>query len=164
MKVAVVDATGKVVDTATVYPHQPRNDWDGALHTLGLLAAKHHVSLVSIGNGTGSRETDKLAQDLIKQQPDLKLTKIVVSEAGASVYSASEFASRELPDMDVSLRGAVRSGNSGGPMVDGGGRVVTTIFAATTNGPRGGYGVPNAIVREALAGASGTVSTGPCGG
>ena len=107
VKVAVVDATGKVVDTATVYPHQPRNDWDGALHTLGLLAAKHHVSLVSIGNGTGSRETDKLAQDLIKQQPDLKLTKIVVSEAGASVYSASEFASRELPDMDVSLRGAV---------------------------------------------------------
>ena len=107
VKVAVVDATGKVVDTATVYPHQPRNDWDGALHTLGLLAAKHNVSLVSIGNGTGSRETDKLAQDLIKQQPDLKLTKIVVSEAGASVYSASEFASRELPDMDVSLRGAV---------------------------------------------------------
>ncbi|RYF00708.1 MAG: RNA-binding transcriptional accessory protein, partial [Oxalobacteraceae bacterium] len=107
VKVAVVDATGKVVDTATVYPHQPRNDWDGALHTLSLLAAKHNVSLVSIGNGTGSRETDKLAQDLIKQQPDLKLTKIVVSEAGASVYSASEFASRELPDMDVSLRGAV---------------------------------------------------------
>jgi len=107
VKVAIVDATGKVVDTATVYPHQPRNDWDGALHTLGQLAAKHHVSLVSIGNGTGSRETDKLAQDLIKQQPELKLTKIVVSEAGASVYSASEFASRELPDMDVSLRGAV---------------------------------------------------------
>lgn len=107
VKVAVVDATGKVVDTATVYPHQPRNDWHGALHTLGQLAAKHRVSLISIGNGTGSRETDKLAQDLIKQQPDLKLTKIVVSEAGASVYSASEFASRELPDMDVSLRGAV---------------------------------------------------------
>jgi uncharacterized protein len=107
VKVAVVDATGKVVDTATVYPHQPRNDWDGALHTLGLLAAKHNVSLVSIGNGTGSRETDKLTQDLIKQQPELKLTKIVVSEAGASVYSASEFASRELPDMDVSIRGAV---------------------------------------------------------
>jgi uncharacterized protein len=77
------------------------------MHTLGLLAAKHNVSLISIGNGTGSRETDKLAQDLIKQQPELKLTKIVVSEAGASVYSASEFASRELPDMDVSLRGAV---------------------------------------------------------
>ena len=107
VKVAVVDATGKVVDTATVYPHQPRNDWHGALHTLGQLAARHKVSLISIGNGTGSRETDKLAQDLIKQQPELKLTKIVVSEAGASVYSASEFASRELPDMDVSLRGAV---------------------------------------------------------
>ena len=107
VKVAVVDATGKVVDTATVYPHQPRNDWDGALHTLGQLAARHNVSLISIGNGTGSRETDKLAQDLIKRHPELKLTKVVVSEAGASVYSASEFASRELPDMDVSLRGAV---------------------------------------------------------
>ncbi|MFC0252356.1 Tex family protein [Massilia consociata] len=107
VKVAVVDATGKVVDTATVYPHQPRNDWDGALHVLGQLAAKHNVSLVSIGNGTASRETDKLAQDLIKQNPELKLQKIVVSEAGASVYSASEFASRELPELDVSLRGAV---------------------------------------------------------
>ena len=107
VKVAVVDATGKVVDTATVYPHQPRNDWEGTLHTLGQLAAKHNVSLISIGNGTASRETDKLAQDLIKQRPELKLTKIVVSEAGASVYSASEFASRELPDMDVSIRGAV---------------------------------------------------------
>ena len=107
VKVAVVDATGKVVDTATIYPHQPRNDWDGSLHTLAQLAAKHKVSLISIGNGTASRETDKLAQDLIKQHPELKLTKIVVSEAGASVYSASEFASRELPDMDVSLRGAV---------------------------------------------------------
>ncbi len=107
VKVAVVDPTGKVVDTATVYPHQPRNDWDGALHTLGQLAAKHKVSLISIGNGTASRETDKLAADLIKQRPELKLTKIVVSEAGASVYSASEFASRELPELDVSLRGAV---------------------------------------------------------
>ena len=107
VKVAVVDATGKVVDTSTIYPHAPRNDWDGALHTLAKLAAKHGVSLISIGNGTASRETDKLAQDLIKQQPDLKLTKIVVSEAGASVYSASEFASRELPELDVSLRGAV---------------------------------------------------------
>lgn len=107
VKVAVVDATGKVVDTATIYPHQPRNDWDGALHTLAQLAAKHQVSLVSIGNGTASRETDRLAQDLIKRHPDMKLTKIVVSEAGASVYSASEFASRELPDLDVSLRGAV---------------------------------------------------------
>jgi uncharacterized protein len=107
VKVAVVDATGKVVDTATIYPHQPRNDWDGALHTLAQLAAKHGVSLISIGNGTASRETDRLAQDLIKRHPEMKLTKIVVSEAGASVYSASEFASRELPDLDVSLRGAV---------------------------------------------------------
>jgi uncharacterized protein len=107
VKVAVVDATGKVVDTATIYPHQPRNDWDGALHTLAQLAAKHQVSLISIGNGTASRETDRLAQDLIKRHPEMQLTKIVVSEAGASVYSASEFASRELPDMDVSLRGAV---------------------------------------------------------
>ena len=107
VKVAVVDATGKVVDTATVYPHQPRNDWDGTLHTLAQLAEKHKVALISIGNGTASRETDKLAQDLIKMRPELKLTKIVVSEAGASVYSASEFASRELPDMDVSIRGAV---------------------------------------------------------
>ncbi|TFW28311.1 Tex family protein [Massilia horti] len=107
VKVAVVDATGKVVDTATIYPHQPRNDWDGALHTLARLAEKHAVSLVSIGNGTASRETDKLAQELIRNHPELKLTKIVVSEAGASVYSASEFASRELPELDVSLRGAV---------------------------------------------------------
>ena len=107
VKVAVVDATGKVVDTSTIYPHQPRNDWHGSLHTLSQLAAKHNVSLVSIGNGTASRETDKLAQDLIKQCPELKLTKIVVSEAGASVYSASEYASRELPELDVSLRGAV---------------------------------------------------------
>ncbi|MDO8263493.1 MAG: Tex family protein [Gallionella sp.] len=107
VKVAVVDATGKVVDTAVIYPHQPRNDWDGSLHTLGKLAEKHHVALISIGNGTASRETDKLTQDLIKLRPELKLTSIVVSEAGASVYSASEFASRELPGMDVSLRGAV---------------------------------------------------------
>jgi len=107
VKVALVDATGKVLETAVIYPHQPRNDWDGSLHLLGQLAARHNVALISIGNGTGSRETDKLAQDLVKQRPELKLTKIVVSEAGASVYSASEFASRELPDMDVSLRGAV---------------------------------------------------------
>ena len=107
VKVAVVDATGKVVDTATIYPHQPRNDWDGSLHLLAQLARKHQVSLVAIGNGTASRETDRLAQDLIKQNPELKLNKIVVSEAGASVYSASEFASKELPDLDVSLRGAV---------------------------------------------------------
>jgi uncharacterized protein len=107
VKVAVVDATGKVVDTATIYPHQPRNDWDGSLHQLGQLAAKHDVALISIGNGTASRETDRLAQELIRKHPELKLTKIVVSEAGASVYSASEYASRELPELDVSLRGAV---------------------------------------------------------
>ncbi len=107
VKVAVVDATGKFVESATIYPHQPRNDWDSSLHVLAQLAEKHQVSLISIGNGTASRETDKLAQDLIKLRPELKLNKIVVSEAGASVYSASEFASRELPDMDVSIRGAV---------------------------------------------------------
>ncbi len=107
VKVAVVDETGKVVDTAVIYPHQPRNDWEGSLHTLAKLAEKHRVALISIGNGTASRETDKLAGDLIKRHPELKLTSAVVSEAGASVYSASEFASRELPDMDVSLRGAV---------------------------------------------------------
>ncbi len=107
VKVAVTDETGKVLDTATIYPHQPRNDWDGSLHTLARLAEKHQVSVISIGNGTASRETDKLARDLIKLRPELKLTSVVVSEAGASVYSASEFASRELPDMDVSLRGAV---------------------------------------------------------
>ncbi|MGC3982276.1 MAG: Tex family protein [Steroidobacteraceae bacterium] len=107
VKVAVVDHTGKVLDINTVYPHQPRNDWDGALHTLALLIIKHKVSLISIGNGTASRETDKLAQELIKKLPDLKLTKLVVSEAGASVYSASELASKELPELDVSIRGAV---------------------------------------------------------
>ena len=111
VKVAVVDATGKLVDTATVYPHEPRRDWDGALAVLGALAIKHNVDLISIGNGTASRETDKLAADLIKNMlkvaPTKKITKIVVSEAGASVYSASEFASKELPDLDVSLRGAV---------------------------------------------------------
>ncbi|MFP5392399.1 MAG: Tex family protein [Gammaproteobacteria bacterium] len=107
VKVAVVDATGKVVDTAVIYPHQPRNDWHGSLHLLGQLAAKHNVSLISIGNGTASRETDKLAGELVAKHPELTLTKIMVSEAGASVYSASEFASKELPDMDVSLRGAV---------------------------------------------------------
>ena len=106
VKVAVVDATGKVVATATIYPHAPKNDWDSSLHTLAQLATRHQVSLIAIGNGTASRETDRLAADLIKLQGG-NLQKIVVSEAGASVYSASEFASRELPDMDVSLRGAV---------------------------------------------------------
>jgi uncharacterized protein len=107
VKVAVVDETGRVVDTAVIYPHQPRNDWDGSLHTLAKLAEKHRVSVIAIGNGTASRETDKLALDLIKLRPELKLINAVVSEAGASVYSASEFASRELPDLDVTLRGAV---------------------------------------------------------
>jgi uncharacterized protein len=107
VKVALVDRTGKVLDTATIYPHVPRNDWDGALQVLTLLAKKHAVDLISIGNGTASRETDRLAGDLIKRNPDLKLTKIVVSEAGASVYSASALASRELPGLDVTLRGAV---------------------------------------------------------
>ncbi len=104
VKVAVVDATGKLVDTATVYPHEPRRDWEGALHTLGQLCAKHGVQLIAIGNGTASRETDKLAADLLKRHPGAQ--KVVVSEAGASVYSASEFASQEMPDVDVSLRGA----------------------------------------------------------
>jgi protein Tex len=109
VKVAVVDATGKLVDTATVFPHEPRRDWDGALHTLGLLAHKHGVQLIAIGNGTASRETDKLAADLIKMLEKAGqggVQKVVVSEAGASVYSASEFASQEMPDVDVSLRGA----------------------------------------------------------
>ena len=108
VKVAVVDATGKLVDTATVYPHEPRRDWEGALHTLQRLCAQHGVNLIAIGNGTASRETDQLAAELIKRlgsdQPGL--LKVVVSEAGASVYSASEFASQEMPDVDVSLRGA----------------------------------------------------------
>ncbi len=115
VKVAVVDATGKLVDTATVYPHEPKRDWEGSLHTLGKLCAKHSVNLIAIGNGTASRETDKLAGDLIKLlakmaaqagAPEIKVDKVVVSEAGASVYSASEFASQEMPDVDVSLRGA----------------------------------------------------------
>ncbi|MFJ2759725.1 Tex family protein [Nocardioides sp. NPDC087217] len=107
VKVAVVDATGKVVDTSTVYPHEPRRDWDGSLATLAKLCTKHKVDLIAIGNGTASRETDKLAADLLKLLPDLKMTKVMVSEAGASVYSASAYASAELPDLDVSLRGAV---------------------------------------------------------
>jgi len=116
VKVAVVDATGKLVDTATVFPHEPRKDWDGALHTLAQLCQKHGVQLLAIGNGTASRETDKLAGELIKLrsktaqnqvgQAQSAIEKIVVSEAGASVYSASEYASQEMPDVDVSLRGA----------------------------------------------------------
>ena len=110
VKVAVVDATGKLVETATVFPHEPRKDWEGSLHTLGKLCEKHGVNLIAIGNGTASRETDKLAADLIRQVAKLSglpdMQKVVVSEAGASVYSASEFASQEMPDVDVSLRGA----------------------------------------------------------
>ncbi|MFY9512279.1 MAG: Tex family protein, partial [Rubrivivax sp.] len=111
VKVAVVSDTGKVLGTHTVYPHEPRCDWEGSLHTLGRLVAQHGVNLIAIGNGTASRETDKLAADLIQRvqqlAPEVKLDKVVVSEAGASVYSASEFASKELPELDVSLRGAV---------------------------------------------------------
>jgi protein Tex len=111
VKVAVVHDTGRVLECTTVYPHEPRRDWDGALHTLAKLVATHGVSLVAIGNGTASRETDQLAADLIKRihaaAPEHNLQKVVVSEAGASVYSASEFASKELPELDVSLRGAV---------------------------------------------------------
>ncbi|MES2771036.1 MAG: Tex family protein [Pseudomonadota bacterium] len=131
VKVAVVDATGKLLETATIYPHEPRRDWSGALHTLKKLVLRHQVRLISIGNGTASRETDRLATELIEasesintispdetsatspqlanpgQQTQAKLRKIVVSEAGASVYSASEYASREFPELDVSLRGAV---------------------------------------------------------
>ena len=116
VKVAVVDATGKLVETATIYPHEPRRDWDGSLHTLARLVEKHGVQLIAIGNGTASRETDKLAAELIKLwqkaaqgqagQAQAAIEKIVVSEAGASVYSASEYASQEMPDVDVSLRGA----------------------------------------------------------
>ncbi|MDE1172238.1 MAG: Tex family protein [Parvibaculaceae bacterium] len=107
VKVAVVDATGKVVDSCAIFPHEPQRRWDEALAVLGRLVRAHHVDLIAIGNGTASRETDKLAADLIKQNPELKLTKVVVSEAGASVYSASAFASAELPDLDVTIRGAV---------------------------------------------------------
>src|SRR3569623_1592588 len=107
VKVAVVDATGTLVDTATISPHAPKNQWGESLHVLAQLAAKHKVELVSIGNGTASREPDKLAKDLIKRHPELKLNPVEVSEAGASVYSASELAAQEFPELDVSLRGAV---------------------------------------------------------
>jgi protein Tex len=107
VKVAVVDATGRVVATTAIFPHEPQKRWDEALASLGKLAVQHRVDLIAIGNGTASRETDRLAMDLVKLLPDLKMSKIVVSEAGASVYSASAFASEELPELDVTLRGAV---------------------------------------------------------
>jgi uncharacterized protein len=107
VKVAVTDRTGKVVATATIYPHEPHGQWDKSLDTLAKLAGQHNVDLIAIGNGTASRETDRLAADLIKRHPGLNLTRAVVSEAGASVYSASAYASQELPELDVSLRGAV---------------------------------------------------------
>ncbi|MGZ8951126.1 MAG: Tex family protein [Methylobacter sp.] len=107
VKVAIVDPTGKVLGTDTIYPHPPRKDWDGAIDTLAKLIQKHKVDLVSIGNGTGSRETDQLVADVMKRYSELKFTKITVSEAGASVYSASELAAKEFPELDVSLRGAV---------------------------------------------------------
>ena len=107
VKVAVVDRTGKVLATDTIYPHEPRRDWDGSLARLARIASHTQAELISIGNGTASRETDKLASELIARHPELKLQKIVVSEAGASVYSASELAAKEFPDLDVTLRGAV---------------------------------------------------------
>jgi len=107
VKVVVIDATGKLLETAVIYPHAPKKRWDESIETLAQLAARHAVELVSIGNGTASRETDRLVQDLIRRHPGLRLTSLVVSEAGASVYSASELAAKEFPDLDVSFRGAV---------------------------------------------------------
>lgn len=107
VKVAVVDATGQLLETATIYPHQPQNQWSEAVDTLTRLARRHNAEILSIGNGTASRETDKLAGEVIKKSPELKLMKVMVSEAGASVYSASERAAKEFPQLDVSLRGAV---------------------------------------------------------
>jgi len=107
VKIAIVDSTGKVLTTSTIFPHVPQNQWDKSLRTLATLCKQHKVQLISIGNGTGSRETDKLTAEMMKANPDLPVRKIIVSEAGASVYSASELASNELPNMDVSLRGAV---------------------------------------------------------
>lgn len=107
VKVAAVDSTGKLLATDTIYPHPPRKDWDGSIATLAKLIKQHNITLVSIGNGTGSRETDQLVADVMKRHPELKFNKIMVSEAGASVYSASELAAKEFPDLDVSLRGAV---------------------------------------------------------
>ncbi|MGD8526381.1 MAG: Tex-like N-terminal domain-containing protein, partial [Thioalkalispiraceae bacterium] len=107
VKVVVVDQTGKLLENTTIYPHAPKKQWDQSIDTLARLCEQHQVDLISIGNGTASRETDKLARELIKRYPKLGLTSLVVSEAGASVYSASELAAKEFPDLDVSLRGAV---------------------------------------------------------
>ncbi|MCC5014596.1 MULTISPECIES: Tex family protein [unclassified Legionella] len=107
VKVVVVDITGKLLDYTTIFPFSPQNEWHQSIAELAKLAAKYQVNLLSIGNGTGSRETERLVADMMKMYPDLKLTKIMVSEAGASVYSASELAAKEFPDLDVSLRGAV---------------------------------------------------------
>lgn len=107
VKLAIVDATGKVIHTTTFFPHAPQNQWDKSKRTLAMLCKQHKVDLISIGNGTGSRETDKLVGEMMKAEPELNVQRIVISEAGASVYSASELASNELPGMDVSLRGAV---------------------------------------------------------
>lgn len=107
VKVAAVDATGKLVDTAVIYPHEPRHQWDQSIAILAAICTQHKIKLIAIGNGTASRETDKLAIELIKRHPELGMQKLVVSEAGASVYSASALAAKEFPDLDVSLRGAV---------------------------------------------------------
>lgn len=107
VKIGVVDKTGQYLDQGTIYPHAPKNQWDASIAEIALLAKKHNVELLAIGNGTASRETDKLAADLIQRHPELKLTKVMVNEAGASVYSASEFAAKEFPDLDVTIRGAV---------------------------------------------------------
>jgi uncharacterized protein len=107
VKVAIVDRTGKYLENSTIYPHQPKNEWDKSIAILAHLCKTHQVELVSIGNGTASRETDKLAADLMKRHPDLKLKKMVVNEAGASVYSASDIAREEFPELDVSIRGAI---------------------------------------------------------
>ncbi|HEY7085817.1 MAG TPA: Tex family protein [Hyphomicrobiaceae bacterium] len=107
VKAAVVDRTGKLVETATIYPHEPRRDWQGSLAALGAMCMRHAVELISIGNGTAGRETERLVAELMAKAPNLKLTKVMVSEAGASVYSASELAAKEFPQLDVSLRGAV---------------------------------------------------------
>ena len=107
VKIAVIDNTGKVIDHGAIFPHPPKNQWDQSIHTLAKLCRKHSIELISIGNGTASRETEKLVKELIQQQPELSLQPVVVSESGASIYSASEAASKELPDLDVTIRGAV---------------------------------------------------------